>query len=497
MPMDRLGRTEKLLVASCLASAALFLFVSIATVVYPRDLDLYESNLFVPAERIALGQPIYGPSVVLSEPFIYATYGPVYYLFVGLLLRLTGLAFWPGRLLSLLATIATALVIYRTIERDDSNKMSAFVGATLFIMMPSTWAFGALQRVDALAAFFSALAISISLRAIGRLRFIVAGAACTLAVLTKPTIVAGGAAILIWLVLTGRLQQLVMFSIGAVGVLTIAVIAMILTGNENYLFNLQNAQLPSLLRYLVVNVRGLVQSQVVFACLVIAVIWFSRARLAPLDSSVTLLFVYLLFGGVIGLVTSARTGASINYFYEFTTALALVAGFGFSKFASGDLPLPRAAACVLIAMAIVTELMLFRTASVRGRFISLRLKEPFQAMVARDIETFVPRSEPIVSDYQDLILRTGHNLYFNDWTMYRVGSTAMQTCLRSYLDEKKLGALITNGETKIPGYRLVDGYGYSDPDSTSRMYSTGPLLYLREDLWQKRAALINSMPATR
>lgn len=493
MTMDNLGRYRKLLVVSCFSSAALFLFVSVATVAYPHDLDLYEGNLFVPAERIALGQSIYGQGVVLAEPFIYATYGPVYYLVLGVFLRLTGLAFWPGRLISLLATAATALVIYRTVKRHAGDKLGPLAASGLFIMMPSTWAFGSLQRVDALGVFFSAFAITLSLSFTRRRDLAIAGGAAALAILTKPTIIAGAVAVVTWLVFTRRLKELAMFSLGAAGVLVIAGIAMILTGNEGYLFNVSSAQIPFHFRYLVVNVRGLVQSHVVFVSLVIAAIILTRFRLAELDASVSLLLIYLIAGGMVGLITCGRTGASINYFYEFTTALALLAGFGFSKLASDDLRFASAGACILLAMAISTEMVFFRVASIQGRWLLPLRKAPLHAMLVRDLETFVPQQEPIVSDYQDVILRTGHRLYFNDWTMYRIASQPMQACLRSYLSEKRLGAIITHGETQISGYRLVDGYGFSDPNSTSGIYSAGPFLYLREDLWQKRAQLIGQL----
>lgn len=285
---------ETLLSVVAVSCLVIFVLMSLAAIFQPYDLDSFEGILFLPAMLIASGQPIYGADVVLREPFMFATYGPLYYTLLGFLLKFTGVTFLPGRLISLLATAATALVIYRAVRREQVGIAAATVAVAVFLVMPPAWVFGAIQRVDALGVLLAVLAVVISFSSAKRSYLLLAGGAAALAFLTKPTLIAAGVSVTICLLLTRRFGESASFLAGAVCVLVVAILMMVLSGNGGYLFNLASANLPLSPRWYLVNFRTIMQSHTVFACLVIAAFALMRLRQRECKFSELSVLVYLL-----------------------------------------------------------------------------------------------------------------------------------------------------------------------------------------------------------
>lgn len=482
MPRSNLPELSLFVVAaSCIVA---FLFIGIASVLYPHDLDSYEGILFLPALRISSGQPIYGIDVVLREPFMFATYGPLYYTVLGFMLKLTGVTFLPGRLMSLLATAATAFVIYRAVKREDAGSIAGVVAVAVFLIMPPAWVFGAIQRVDALGVFFTLLAVVISFSVVRRSYLMLAGGFAALAFLTKPTLIAAGVSITICLLFSKRLKDLSWFVAGGACVVAAGVLMMVLSGNGGYLFNLSSANLPLSFRWYLTNFRVITQSHTVFACVVIAAVALVRFRPRESKFSEASILVYLLVSSGLAVVTCGRVGADVNYFYEPVAALAIVVGFELGKLKAGDYGVLKTAASMFLLMALLTDVALFRLGAVRGRVLLPLRKEPVYAEMVRTLAAYVPENEPVATDYQDLALRINRPIYFNDMTVYGIGSEAMQSRFQSYVNERRLAAVISYQRRALPGYKLA-GEEYSDPGAGSGQYNPGPLLYLRDDLWQK------------
>ena len=229
------------LLAVCFCCVVAFLAISIASVAYPFDLDIYEGCIFLPASRMAEGLPVYGRAVAVNPPFVFTNYGPVYYALVAAAIRAVGLAFWPGRLLSLVSVLATALMIGYVVRREREGYPAATVAAALYLMMPATWTFGSLQRVDALGVCFSVLPwgrpSSARAAAADSGRFLLAGAAASLAVLTKQSLIAAGLAIFLTLLVGGRGRAIVGFLTGCAAVAGAFGGWAWLTANTDYFFN--------------------------------------------------------------------------------------------------------------------------------------------------------------------------------------------------------------------------------------------------------------------
>jgi hypothetical protein len=120
--------TLSLLVA--ILFSAYYLVLAIARVLYPYDLDFLEEAVLMQAWRVAQSQPVY---VAPGADYTSLNYPPLYTWLGGLLLKLTGPGFLPLRLLSLAATLATAVLIYKIGRRESQDKLIGLLCAALFL----------------------------------------------------------------------------------------------------------------------------------------------------------------------------------------------------------------------------------------------------------------------------------------------------------------------------------------------------------------------------
>ena len=115
-------------VAVALAAAALI--TAIERIAYPFDIDFVEDGMLMQAWRVANGLPIY---VAPSAEFAPHVYMPLYSWIGGALLAITGPSLAPLRLLSLIATLATASLIALIGWRESRSKLIALVGGALYL----------------------------------------------------------------------------------------------------------------------------------------------------------------------------------------------------------------------------------------------------------------------------------------------------------------------------------------------------------------------------
>ena len=141
-----------LLLISLIASLV-YLRIGLSRVFYSFALDLVEEDMLMQAWRIAQNQTVFVPP---NADFVPQVYMPLFTWLGGQFLKVTGFAFWPLRLISFLATMGTAVLIFYIGWRESGSKTAAFAGSALFLAgykLVGGWY--DLARVDALFTFFS------------------------------------------------------------------------------------------------------------------------------------------------------------------------------------------------------------------------------------------------------------------------------------------------------------------------------------------------------
>ncbi|MBP7694477.1 MAG: hypothetical protein KA764_21330 [Anaerolineales bacterium] len=145
----------RLAAAAAALAAGLFLLTAALRLTYPYDLDFVENGLLLEAWQHALGRPVY---VAPNADFMPNVYMPLYPWLGGGLLTLTGVAYWPLRLLSSAAALWTAGLLGWCAHRESGRPWLGIAAAGLYLggyRLTGFWY--DLVRVDALSV---ALAVS-------------------------------------------------------------------------------------------------------------------------------------------------------------------------------------------------------------------------------------------------------------------------------------------------------------------------------------------------
>ncbi len=131
----------------------IFVFIAISSLGYPFHIEWMEGHVIDTVARVMDGQGIYVEPSIEFVPFIYT---PLYYYAVAGVAYITGLDFFPARLVSLIATLGSGAVLYAWVRREGGGLTSGMTAAALFFAtyhLSGRWF--DVARVDSLALFLS------------------------------------------------------------------------------------------------------------------------------------------------------------------------------------------------------------------------------------------------------------------------------------------------------------------------------------------------------
>jgi hypothetical protein len=183
LPLFLSRRVMLLLLLVTAVFATNYLRTGIARVLYPYDLDFIEDAMLMQSWQVAQEQPVFVPP---NADFVPQVYMPLYTWLGGQLFKVTGPVFWPLRLLSLLATLATAVLLAIITRQESGDKWLAFIVAGLFLAgyrLAGGWY--DLARVDALFVFLALAGVTAAVYGTSDRGMMVAGLLLGLAFLTK------------------------------------------------------------------------------------------------------------------------------------------------------------------------------------------------------------------------------------------------------------------------------------------------------------------------
>lgn len=135
---------------------------------YPYPHDGLEGTLLHEARLLYAGQPLYQPLERLR--FVSAPYPPLHFLLLGLAdAHIAGPhVFWAGRLVSLAAALAVALLIVLTCRRAGGMWLGSIAGLALFASAPPLLLWATRIKPDLLALLCTALGLCMATAASGR-----------------------------------------------------------------------------------------------------------------------------------------------------------------------------------------------------------------------------------------------------------------------------------------------------------------------------------------
>jgi len=208
---------EPALVLLLAVGALLFLAVAIRMIGWRQEVVVTEGAIREGVRRLALGDSIYDRSNLERAPFLVAQYPPLFYAATALLVRLFGGGFWAGRLVSCLASLATAAVAGHAVRKKTGSAGFGLAAAAAWLSFYPVVMWGTTHRVDALGVAFAACGMLLFERQRERNRSLLPAAPFFVAaLLVKQILVAGFAGALLVLVVERRPRAAAGFALAVI-----------------------------------------------------------------------------------------------------------------------------------------------------------------------------------------------------------------------------------------------------------------------------------------
>lgn len=353
------------------------------------------SRMFVRGEGLYWG--------VTGYPFTISAYGPIFYAASGLLQSCGIPAYQSGRLLSYAALLTTLWMCWRTMGYLTLNP---FVRATAVILAASSanllfW--GTTGQVDMLACCLSLAAFSafLKFRQAGNQRALaLSGVFVVLAVFTKQTSIAAGAAIGLTLLCQHRRYAFPWIAGVAVAGGGIAFVLNALTHGGYF----ADAIMANMNPFALFKLQQQAQYLVLTGCGVILTALAGARRLSWIDAPV---YIYAAFAATIWLLTAAKIGSDLNYQIETMLVLVMCAAVSLDRLEFfPSLFAARRTWVTMLQLPLLLHLAV--NLLLTARVIAERaILEPFKHRETMAMKPFVDRPGRLLSGHYDSLIHVG------------------------------------------------------------------------------------------
>lgn len=350
-----------LVVALSVLFVGLFLWAAVKRMLYPFEVEWIESGMLVSVLRILHGQGLYVAPTLDYVPYLYT---PLYLYVAAVVTKVVGTAghgYLAMRLVSTVATLGSAVVIYALVKLETERRVAAIAAAGLYMACYAVVdGFYDIGRVDSLFVLLLLLALLLQRRGYP----VVAALVWVLAFQTKQTVLP--LAVLILLAEWQRPRRMV----AAIATFAVVAAASVVWMNHAtggwygfYIFGVARG-LPLVLRQAVLYVPLLVVGPMAAAwAVIVTAAIVARVRLERV--MFYLVVSVALLGGV--WFVEAHKGASGNSLMPVYAWIAVLFGVSLARLLelaeeSGS---PRLALAVLLAAAVQLVAMIYNP----GRFV--------------------------------------------------------------------------------------------------------------------------------
>lgn len=466
-----------------IASGLLALFLALGRILYPHDVGQYEADVWAPADAIAHGHTPYDISAGTSPPYVVASYGPLYYGLIAIGVKLFGDQFVVGRALALACLIVSALCVFLILKRY-AGKTSPFIpifGVGLLLAQYPVQAVAGIQAPDmvGLALALGGLALVFlerETRGRGQLgRAALAGFLLAAAILVRQPLFLPLLVAFSWYALHRDGRRMLVLSL-AVGVTAVASFAFLqATSHGGFLWHavrLQGSVSLSLAQARQLTFTYL-RSPATIVSLLLLVIGMLRCAVrdprtendaAALEERLLrrLMLAYLVAAVAVAAVTSAKLGASINYWLEVSAVLSILVPLyvrpALDMSATPDLR-RRAHLWSSDWLYLVLVTLTFASAllnggrEVHGLVLQWRAL-PYVDEVVGDIRKLTAPGELVYVEYPDLAVSAGRPYVFNDVALYE-DSSRLSGIYDRVLTSNSLRLIVSLAPTPPRGYKPV------------------------------------------
>jgi hypothetical protein len=436
------GARTMLLVLLSLA-AAIFLLHAVLALSFRYSIGYGEAPLVDQAMRLASGQNIFR-SDLSSPPYTVSNYPPLYPLLVSPFVKLFGPSYLPGRIISLLSTLASGVFLALIVHIHSHDRLAAAVTTLLFLAIRYVVGWSPAARVDMLAMALSTAALYVVARWPTSWRGVLGSSLLLVAaVYTRQSHgLAAPLAAFVWLLAHDWRQALRLRSgqaarmaalVGGVGLVLFVGLNALTQGG--FYFNIVTANVNEFdwerVRWWWRDLRETASILLVLGGVAL-LLTPRRVRAWPL-------LVPYLIGSCLSALTIGKIGSSVNYLLELCAALCLVAGILLAW--SRKHEWLRASLLILLTLQ-------------AGQLIKTTLNEPVEwlkwrlrpAKELEDLEWIVQTSQgPVLADeFMGMLTLNGQPLYIQPFEVTRLADAGLwdQTDLLTDIRNQEFPAIL-------------------------------------------------------
>ena len=390
-------------------AASLFVRHGLAALAFPYPLNYGEGPLLDQTVRLQDLQNIY-PADLSKPPYVVSNYPPLFILLQAPLVWALGPAFFYGRAISLISTIAVAALIAMTLHAFTRDKMASATGGLTFLAVPFVLHWSSLDRVDMLGLALSWGGLYAVVRRPDRRGVILAVLLFVAAIYTRQTYaLAAPLAAFVWLLACAHRRKALELAAltGGLSLLLLGALSLF-TGGGFFLHTVTanaNEFRWEQVSYNLSTLQGLMP------LLLIGGLAFVVLGLRSRPAAWWLVGTYLL-GSAGAALLIGKVGSDVNYLLELSAALSLSAGALIARYASR----PGARCALLLALAVQVVIMVQASQYVYAGFQADVISQ--KAGLARLEEIVEDSKGPVLADeYAGLLPLYGRRFYLQPFEM--------------------------------------------------------------------------------
>lgn len=299
---------------------ALFYFIqSYVVITFPYQISYPEGFVLNQSYLISKGESIYRG--INEYPYLVSNYPPVYPFLCALFVKIFGLSFVYGRLITFLASIFICWIIYIILKKETAREI-AIISALLFIASSYIYKNNPFFRVDMLGLLFSLMGIYIFLKT-DKLIFVTIFFIAAL--YTKQSFVSAPIAVVLYLFLTDKKRALTFVVLMLLCYIAIFFLINLYTNGEfyrhNFLYNMNIFIFKQMAKHYIWFLQN---HAIIILCSVIFLF------LPDIQKKYSIFVIYFIISALVA-VSVGKIGANMNYFFEIIAVSCILMGLAMKR----------------------------------------------------------------------------------------------------------------------------------------------------------------------
>lgn len=279
---------------------------------YSEGFNTYLARLFTSGQ--------WSWSLPSTPPFNVSFYTPIGFYVLGFVNRIFGESLVVGRMLNLFYTLGCMVMVFLIVKHETKDKLASIIAAAFPMTAVTMIAWSFFIRVDLLAVMFDLIGVYIVLRNKEISAVFWAIPIFLLAFYTKQSVLAGGLATCVYLLINNRRRGILFTTIFALsGIVTLGIAEIITHGGFLKEILLYQRTSPAFQNPINIFLTVATSACLYLPAVVMAANWLK-------DNLRHFLSLFMLSALAVGTLTLLHPGGNINYLFEVIFALSILAG---------------------------------------------------------------------------------------------------------------------------------------------------------------------------